>query len=77
MSDALHVYAREYAATLKGVSNKLIRWNDVIAVALVFYLGDPESGVRECLQSCVPGDPQFDGKNTLAVSLRANYGWML
>lgn len=74
-SEELHVFARQYAENLKDITMKLVRWNDIVAVAEEFYPLDPMGGVRECLQSCVPGDPMFDGKSTLAVSLRANYGW--
>ena len=75
--DPLHVYAREYASSLAGITQKLIRWNDIVQVAKDFYPNDIQAGIRECLHSCVPDDPQFDGKNILAVSLRANYGWMI
>ena len=75
--EQLHIYARELAATIPGIDKKLVRWNDIVQVALDFYPRDPMSGVKECLQSCVPGDPQFDGKNTLAISLSTNYRWML
>ncbi len=73
----LHSYARKLAAELPGISMKLVRWNDVVDVARDFYPRDVEGGIRECLQSCVPGDPQYDGKTTLAISLRENYKWML
>ena len=76
--DDMHAYAREFAERLEGINRKLIRWNDIVSVAFDFYPLDPKVGVRECLESCVPDNLAFyDGKNTLAVVLRSNYGWML
>lgn len=75
--EALHIFARECAAKFPNISKKLVRWNDIVQVAQVFYPLNPEAGIKECLQSCVQDDPQFDGKNTLAESLRNSYGWML
>lgn len=75
--EALHIYAREVASTMSGITAKLIRWNDIVQTALDFYPSNPKAGVVECLQSCVPGDVMFDGKSTLAASLQANYRWML
>lgn len=75
--DAIHAYARETAADMQGITMKLVRWNDIVEVAFDFYPLDPKAGVRECLDSCCPDNSMFDGKNTLAVSLRNNYAWML
>ena len=77
LTEHLHILARSMAAEMPGITMKLVRWNDIVDTALRFYPTCPEDGVRECLQSCCPGDPMFDGKSTLAVSLNANYGWMI
>lgn len=71
----LHRYARRLAAEMPEINMKLIRWNYIIDAAQRFYPSDPQQGVKECLQSCISGDPQYDGKNTLALSLATNYGW--
>ena len=77
LTELLHILARSMAAEMPGITMKLVRWNDIVDTAMRFYPTCPEDGVRECLQSCCPGDPMFDGKSTLAVSLNANYGWMI
>ena len=75
--DALHSFARDLAANMAGIAMKLVRWNDIVDVAFDFYQNNPSDGVRECLESCCPDSPMYEGKNTLAVSLRNNYEWML
>lgn len=76
-TDYLHEFARQRASEMPGINMKLVRWNDIVSVALKFYPTNPKAGVVECLQSCRPGDPMYDGKNTLAKSLEDNYQWMI
>lgn len=84
--EELHAFAREIAVVIdmlqselgkQKISMKLVRWNDIIQTAFDFYPSDPKWGVVECLRSCIPDDPIYDGKRTLPVILNADYKWMI
>lgn len=65
MTEELHKYAREYADLRRSsgadFDKKHLRWNDIVAVG-EFYgaIGcKPKEGVREAVDACVKGDPQY------------------
>jgi hypothetical protein len=75
MSDLLHIFAREAASRMPTIRNKLVNYNQIVEASFAFY-NNPQDGVIECLQSCCPDTANYDGKNTMAASLLANYKWM-
>jgi hypothetical protein len=76
MTNALHIFAREIAALMPSIRNKLVSYNQIIETAMLFY-NDPKDGIIECLQSCCPNSDMYDGKNTLAIALPRDYKWMI
>lgn len=73
----LHATARAVAETLEAPDRKQLRFNEIVSVAMRFYPGNMEAGVRELVEACDRAKLDlYDKKRPMWMALRDDYGWM-